>query len=148
MVGSGTSDPFLFIFAVLFALTGGDWALIITALVGAGGISGMMTASVGIAKYRKEQRVEREQQVTQVRTVAAEEAENAVKVLGETLTRVNDENIRLRADLEQERRSNVEVRIEMAKQRVELRQLRRDLESCVDAMADHRRHCRDWNGDD
>jgi hypothetical protein len=134
MFGSGTSDPVVFALAMLFALTGGDWALIVTALVGAGGISGMFTASLGIAKYRREQRasakVEREQAETRFRTVAADEAESAVRVMGEALNRVNADNAMLRQDVSQVRADNEQLRKDVVR-------LRKDLDDCLEAVGEY-----------
>jgi uncharacterized coiled-coil DUF342 family protein len=115
MFGSGTSDPVVFALAMLFALTGGDWAL-------------------GIAKYRREQRasakVEREQAETRFRTVAADEAESAVRVMGEALNRVNADNAMLRQDVSQVRADNEQLRKDVVR-------LRKDLDDCLEAVGEY-----------
>jgi Tfp pilus assembly protein PilX len=91
----------------LAAVDGADWLVVITLVIGSAGISGLATAWLGLAKYRSEQKQQRIVGAVQVRTVAAEEAEAAMRIMGQTVDRVNAENERitlmyeaLRADLD------------------------------------------------
>src|SRR6478735_2979259 len=70
-------------------VTGADWLLVVTVALGSAGIGGVSTAWLGVAKYRSEQRQMKIMNSVQVRTVAAEEAEAAMRIMGETVDRVN-----------------------------------------------------------
>lgn len=91
----------------LATVTGADWLLVFTLVIGSAGLTGVVTAWLGVAKYRSEQKQQRIVGAVQVRTVAAEEAENAMRIMGDALNRVHGEydflakdHARMREDLD------------------------------------------------
>jgi Tfp pilus assembly protein PilX len=64
------------------------------------GIAGIITALVGVAKYRTDVQQQRVVSAAQMRTVAAEEAEAAMRIMGETVDRANAETRRIAAQVE------------------------------------------------
>lgn len=94
-------DPVLLLAFMLYAVTGGDLVLFTTAILGSGGVAAIMTTFVGLKKLRDEAKERQREEARTFRTVAAEEAESAMRVMGEAVDRVA-------ADLAKERAARIE----------------------------------------
>lgn len=77
----------------MLALTGGDWAILIVAILGSGGMAGMITAYGGLRRLRIDATVAAAASEGQIKTVAAAEAEAAMRIMGESVARLKDEVI-------------------------------------------------------
>jgi hypothetical protein len=75
----------------LLAVSGGDVALLIGALVGAGGIGGITTGWVSLRKLRIEEAAAADENRVTAKTVAAAEAEAAMRVMGASVSRLEAE---------------------------------------------------------
>jgi hypothetical protein len=69
----------------LFALTGGDFAALTVLIVGSSGVAGLVTMFVGLRKYRQEAQAQRVTGSAEIRTVAKDEAESAMRVMGDVV---------------------------------------------------------------
>lgn len=103
--------------AVWAALSTGDWVLLSTMVIGSAGVTGIVTTFIAVARYRSEQRQGRIASTVQVQTVAREEADSAMRIMGETVDRVHTENLRI-----------VSAYNEML---TEFRAMRHDLDECL-----------------
>lgn len=77
----------------MLALTGGDWAILIVAILGSGGLAGMVTAYGGLRKLKIDAASAAVASEGQIKTVAAAEAEAAMRIMGESVARLKDEVI-------------------------------------------------------
>jgi hypothetical protein len=69
---------------IIIAMTAAEWAVILAAIIGAGGLSSVFT---GWTALRREGRESRDAE----RTVAAEEVESALRAQGEAITHLQQE---------------------------------------------------------
>ena len=76
----------------VLALTVAEFGLVLSWVMGTGGIGALITGVVALRRIRLETTI----QQSQVRTVAADEAEKAVQILGVAVARLDGENIELR----------------------------------------------------
>lgn len=80
---------------ILAALSGGDWVVLMAAIIGSSGLGGIVSSYVGLRRLNIDEEQVAITATTAARTVAAQEAESAMKVMGETLARSDIENKRL-----------------------------------------------------
>lgn len=84
-----------FTWAVLFALTGGDLAAMTAALLGSSGLTAGVTFFVGIRKWRQAAAQQRIAGSAEMKTVAKDEVESAMRVMGELNMKLDNTNTRL-----------------------------------------------------
>jgi len=87
--------PSLYMIGVLFSLTAGEWVTVMAAIFGTGLIGQVIAGSEAVRRLRKEKR----QEPVIMRTVAAEEAESAVRILGVTIEQQHREIQGIRTEL-------------------------------------------------
>ena len=75
-------------------------ALLLAAIIGTGGISGLVTARLGWRKQKADEKARAAEQAVQIRTVAAEEAEAAMRIMGDVVEHLEREVLTLRSRVE------------------------------------------------
>jgi hypothetical protein len=75
----------------LLAFTGGDWALLAAAVIGSSGLGGLGSLWLGLRKYKADNRQRAAESAAQVKTVAAAEAEAAMRIMGASVVRLEAE---------------------------------------------------------
>lgn len=83
-------------FAVLagshvLAVTGGDLALLIAALIGSSGIGGLASLWLGLRKMQSDTRLRELEAAADIKTVAAAEADTAMRIMGGSVVRLEAE---------------------------------------------------------
>lgn len=97
----GSYGLVLVAWSYLVGLSGAEWATIMAAIVGAGGAGSIITGTVAMKKVRVDEKAAKAQSEVTVRTVAAEEAEAAMRIMGLSVVRLQDEVVDLRARMVQ-----------------------------------------------
>src|SRR5687767_5199718 len=68
----------------LYAVTTAEWVALVVAVIGAGGLGSFYSAIIAAKRLKSDHKV-------QIRTVAAEEAEAAMRIMGGSVARLQDE---------------------------------------------------------
>lgn len=128
--------PVLKLAVVMLALTGGDWAILAAAIVGSSGLGGTITALVGMRKLKVDEKQVTASVETQARTVAAEEAEAAMRVMGAALAVVKAELL----DQQHQRKADRESAA------ATIAQIKEQLDACLASCEDCRKQLREVRG--
>jgi hypothetical protein len=84
-IGTLAAELTIVAVAAMFALTGGDWVALITLLIGTSGLGSLFTSWFNLRKIRLEEAEAGKRHTTEARTVARDEAESAMKIMGEVV---------------------------------------------------------------
>lgn len=79
----------------LLAATGGDLVVLVVAIIGSSGLGGLVTAWLGLKKFNADNAEREAGQEAQIKTVAAAEAEAAMRIMGASVARLQDEVLTL-----------------------------------------------------
>jgi hypothetical protein len=87
---AASSAPVRIFASALIALTGADWTALVTTVLGSSALATISGLVVGLRRNRAEALAQRIAGSAQMKTVAAEEAESATRVLGGVVDRLDD----------------------------------------------------------